>query len=142
MDAGEFVYVENLADSLRRLRRQRDANTQYQKALQMALADLRQNPRLGYSRAFVAYIAAQLGDKKRAEEEIEQALQLSPDDNKVIRNAVLTYEALGRRDQAIQVLGGATPELLHELDRQPDLAGFRQDPRFKQLVARNSDGGT
>ena len=26
--------------------------------------------------------------------------------------AVLTYEALGQRDQAIQVLSGATPELV------------------------------
>ena len=74
-------------------------------------------------------------------DEIRQALQLSPGDNKVIRIAVLTYEALGQREQAIQVLSGATPELLQELDRQPDLADFRQDLRFKQVVAQIERGG-
>ena len=47
---------------------------------------------------------------------------------------MLTYETLGERDQAIKVLGLATPELLKELNRQPDLADFRQDIRFKQVV--------
>jgi tetratricopeptide (TPR) repeat protein len=141
MDPNEFVYVENLADSLRRLKRRQQAKVQYRQAMEMALSNLRENPRLGYPRAFVAYIAARLGERKRAEQEIGQALQLSPGDNKVIRNAVLTYEALGRRDQAIQVLGGATAELLRELDRQPDLAEFRQDLRFQQLVVKNSAGG-
>ena len=44
-------------------------------------------------------------------------------------------------DRAIQVLDTATPHLLRELDRQPDLADFSQDPRFKQLVAKNPNGG-
>jgi len=53
----------------------------------------------------------------------------------------LTYEALGERDLAIQVLKGATAETLRELDRQPDMADFRRDSRFKQLVVENSNGG-
>jgi len=68
----------------------------------MALAALKENPRLGYDRGMVARIAARLGDRKRAEDEIAQALQLSPAETKVIRCAVLTYEAFGQRDQAIQ----------------------------------------
>ncbi len=139
LDPSEYVYQENLADSYRRLGRKRDANAAYRKALDLALAALNENPRLGYDRGFVAYISARLGDRKRAEDEIAQALQLSPGETKVIRNAVLTYEVLGERDRAIQVLGGAPPELLHELDRQPDLADFIQDSRFKQLVAKNSN---
>ena len=35
----------------------------------------------------------------------------------------------------------ATPDLLRELDRHPDLADFSQDSRFKQLVAKNPNGG-
>jgi tetratricopeptide (TPR) repeat protein len=110
--------------------------------MDLALATLKENPRLGYPRGYVAYIAARLGDRKRAEDEIAQALQLSPGETKVIRWAVLTYEALGQRDRAIQVLDSAPPDLLRELDRHPDLADFRQDSRFKQLVARNQNGGT
>lgn len=141
MDSSDYVYFENLADSNRRLGRVREANVAYRKAMNMALAALTENPRLGHHRAYVAYISARLGDRKRAEDEIAQALQLSPGETKVIRSAVLTYEALGERDKAMQALDGATPDLLRELDRQPDLADFSQDPRFRQLVAKNSSGG-
>lgn len=58
----------------------------------------------------------------------------------MIRHAVLTYEALGRRDEALATLHYATPELLREVDRDPDLADFRQDPRFRQLVATVTGG--
>ena len=107
----------------------------------MALAELAENPRRGYTRAFVAYFAVRLGYRDRAEEEISQAMKFAPDDNKVIRRAVLTYEALGERDHAIASLGQATPQLLLELDRQPDLADFRQDSRFTQLVAQTVKAG-
>ena len=139
IDASDYIYFENLADSLRRLGQVREAKAAYRKAMDMALAVLKENPRLGYPRGYVAYISARLGDRTRAEDEIAQALQLSPGETKVIRSAVLTYEALGERDKAIDVLNGATPDLLRELNRQPDLADFSQDPRFRQLVTKNSD---
>jgi hypothetical protein len=75
-----------------------------------------------------------LGDRARAEDEIGQALQLSPADGKVIRRAVLTFQALGLTDRALEALSHATPELLRELARHPDLAEFRQNPRFLQLT--------
>jgi serine/threonine-protein kinase len=141
LDPSYYICLENLADSNRRLGRVRDANAAYRQAMDLAMATLKENPRLGYPRGYVAYIAARLGDRKRAEDEIEQALQLSPGETKVIRSAVLTYEALGQRDRAIQVLDSATPNLLRELDRHPDLADFSRDSRFRQLVARNPNGG-
>jgi hypothetical protein len=54
---------------------------------------------------------------------------------------VLTYEALGQRDRAIEALNEAPPELLYELNRHPDLSDFRQDLRFKQVVAKYVKGG-
>jgi tetratricopeptide (TPR) repeat protein len=140
-DPNTYQYWLNLGDSYRRLGRHRDAMASYQKGVDLALLELAENPRRGYTRAFVAYFAVRLGDAKRAREEISQAMRLAPGDNKVIRRAVLTYEALGERDRAIEALSGATPQLLHELDRQPDLADFRQDLRFTQLVAKNSTEG-
>jgi tetratricopeptide (TPR) repeat protein len=140
LDPGAYVYWLNLADSNRRTGHLADATEAYRKAMDLALLELKDNPRLGLTRAYVAYLAARLGDVKRGQDEIRQALQLSPGDNKVIRTAVLTYEALGQRDQAVQVLSGATPELFQELDRQPDLAEFRQDIRFKQVVAQIDRG--
>ncbi len=141
LDPSEYLYLLNLGDSYWRLNRFGDANAAYRKAMDLALEELKENPRLGRTRAFVGYFAARVGDSKRAEEEIGQALRLSPGDNKVKRRAVLTYETLHEREQALAVLETATSEMLHELNRQPDLADFRQDPRFQQLVNKIKSGG-
>ncbi len=124
MDGGEYLYWLNLGDSHRRLGHPGEAQSAYRKALDLALTELRGNPRLGLTRAYVALLATRLGDSKRAEDEISQALELSPADTKVILGAVLTFESLGQRDQAIKVLGLAGPDFLQEINRQPDLADF------------------
>jgi eukaryotic-like serine/threonine-protein kinase len=134
MDPGEYLYWLNLGDSNRRTGRLADATVAYRKGLSLALIELRENPRVGLTRAYVAYLAAELGDARRGQDEISQALELLPGDTEVILNAVLTYETLGERDQAIKVLGLATPEVLGEINRHPDLADFRQDIRFIQVV--------
>jgi eukaryotic-like serine/threonine-protein kinase len=136
MDPGEYLYWLNLGDSDRRSDRLADAKQAYRKGLNLALIELQGNPRLGLTRAHVAYFAARLGDAKRGQDEISQALELLPGDTQVILNAVLTYETLGERDQAIKVLGLATPEVLEKLNLQPDLADFREDVRFTQAVAQ------
>jgi len=136
MDPSDYVNIENLADSYRRMGRTRAAKTAYIKAMNLALAEVVENPSQAYPRGFVAYCAARLGDNERAEAEIVQALKSSPGDNQVIKNAVLTYEALHQRDRAIEVLTNATPNLLNELERHPDLADFCRDPRFQELVTK------
>jgi tetratricopeptide (TPR) repeat protein len=140
LDPTDYTDVENLADSYRRLGRVGPAKSNYSKAMSLALDDLSENPSQGYPRAFVAYCAARLGDVARAQSEIAQAMKAEPGDNKVIRTAVLTYEALHQRDKAIAALQGATPELLRELRRHPDLADFCQDPRFQLLVGQINEG--
>jgi tetratricopeptide (TPR) repeat protein len=134
MDPGVYLYWLNLGDSNRRSGRLADAKLAYRKGLNLALIELGGNPRLGLTRAHVAYFAARLGDAKRGQDEISQALEMLPGDAEVIVNAVLTYETLRERDQAIKVLGLATPEVLEKLNRQPDLADFRQDIRFIKVV--------
>jgi serine/threonine-protein kinase len=136
-----YVYWLNLGDSSRRLGRSKEAAAAYRKGMALAKADLYQDPHAGYTRAYVAYFSARLGDRTRAEDEISQAREQSPGDTKVLRRAILTYEAMGERDKAIRALSEAPPELLPELDRQPDLADFRQDLRFKEVVAKFATGG-
>jgi tetratricopeptide (TPR) repeat protein len=118
-----------------------EAAAAYRKGMDLALAELKDDPHDGFTRAYVGYFAARLGDPARAEDEIIQAKEESPSDTKVTRRSVLTYEALGKRDRAIEALIGAPPDLIHELDRHPDLANFRQDLRFKQVVAKYTNGG-
>jgi tetratricopeptide (TPR) repeat protein len=143
INARNFIYLLNLGDSCRRLDRAAEAAAAYRSGMDLALNDLKQNPRRGYTRAFVGYFAARLGDRARAEDEIGQALQLSPADGKVVRRAVITFEAMGMTDRALDALAHATPELLQELGRQPDLAELQRNPRFIQLTgnAGTHNGG-
>src|SRR6266536_1834549 len=141
VEPSDYVIIENLADSYRRLGRGAAAKMAYRKAMNLALRDLVENPAQGYPRGFVAYCAARLGDEKRAEAEIRQAIKSSPGDNRVMENAALTYEALHQRDRAIAVLTNATPDLLHVLNRHPDLADFCRDRRFQELVVKVEKGG-
>ena len=113
-----------------------NARTAFQKGMDLALAKMARDPEPGYTHAFVAYFAARLGERVRAEQEIKQALELSAGDERIISRAVLTYEALGERDRTIEVLSLATPRFLYELNRQPDLPDLRDDPRFQQLLSK------
>lgn len=134
LSPSDYVYRLNLGDSYRRLGHSVEAQAEYRRALDSARSELKQNPNSGYVRAFVAYFSARLGDRRRAEDEIAQALQSSPGNARVILRAVLTYDALGLRKEAMSTLSSATPELLREIDHDPDLADFTRDLRFKRLV--------
>jgi tetratricopeptide (TPR) repeat protein len=134
----DYVVLLNLGDAQRLIGQAKDARSSYRKAMGLSLAELAQSPSSGLARAFFAYFAARLGDRRRAEDEIRQALRLSPGDNTVVRRAILTYEALAMRAQALEVARAAAPELLENLKTDPDLAGFCQDSRFTQLVAQIS----
>ena len=133
LDDRNFIFQLNLGDAERRMG-DVDALAAYRHGMELALGELKQNPGRGYTRAFVGYFAARLGGRARAEDEIGQALQFAPRDGKVIRRAVLTYHALGQDDRAFALLDTATPDVLRELGRHPDLVVFRRDSRFLQLT--------
>jgi Flp pilus assembly protein TadD len=110
------------------------------RGLQTAEIEMTKNPRDGYVRAFLAYLCAGIGERARAESETAQALQLSPNDAATQWMAVLTYEALGRRDDALKIVGASSGEILADLNRWPDLADLQKDSRFKQLLTLHGIG--
>ena len=133
----DYVVMLNLADCLRDMGRSSEAKNDYKKAMELAMVELSQNPADGQARASAGYFAARIGDSRRAQDEIQQALHLAPRDNTVIYRAILTYEALGLRQNALAILQEATPDLIHSLQSDPDLADFRRDLRFKKVTAVN-----
>ena len=133
------VLYLNLADSQRRLKRVEEAESAYRKGLEMAEGDVREDPRDALSRSIMAYAYARLGDDRRAEWEIVQAVKFRPNDAVVQRLAVLTYEALDKHEKSLEILASVPSELLSALSRQPDLAGLRQDPRFVERLTRTPD---
>jgi tetratricopeptide (TPR) repeat protein len=111
------------------------------KGRELAEQDIERNPRKGSSRYFMAYMCARLQDRQRAESEIAQALQLSPGDANTLWMAALTYEALGLRDRTIEILKHASPGVLADLSRWPDVADLKKDPSFVRLLGLTKANG-
>jgi serine/threonine protein kinase/tetratricopeptide (TPR) repeat protein len=141
MEPGNYIDWLNLGACERRLGHSAEAYVAFRKVKDLTLVELRQNPHNGHLRAFLAYAEVRLDHKAAAEEEISEALHSATGNSQVIHSAVLIYEALGQRDRAISALSGSTAESLREIDHDRDLAQFRQDPRFLQLVAKAQEGG-
>ncbi len=132
----KFLLWINLAAAYRRVKRPANAERANRHGLALAEREMRKNPRDGYVRSCLAYLCAWLNQRSRAESEVAQALQLSPQDNDARWMAVKTYEALGRRDDAIRVLANVPPEFLADANRHPDLADLCRDSRFQEMMAR------
>ena len=77
-----------------------------------------------------------MNDRRQAEYEAGQALQLAGGSVDAAFFVVMTYEALNERQRALDLVSKAPPELLRRLkyDAQPDLAGLHRDTRFQQLI--------
>jgi Tfp pilus assembly protein PilF len=134
-----YLWWLNLGTAYRRLNIITDAERAYRRAFELAEAEMANNPRNGYARACLAYVAAWLGDRRRAESEIAQALQFSSTDNDTRRMAVKTYEALRKRDDSLAVLAASPPDVIADVSRYPDLADLRADRRFIKLLAAHEE---
>jgi tetratricopeptide (TPR) repeat protein len=76
----------------------------------------------------------QTGERKRAVFELEQALRSSPEDKNARKYGVLTYEAMGQRDQALEILQRVPRQLLDELELAPGTEQLRRDPRYPGIA--------
>ncbi len=126
-------YWYNLGDTQRRLNDLAGAKRSYQRGRDVAQRQVTANPANALTRAYFAYLLARLGLKDQARSEIAAALNSPSRDDQVLLCAVLTYEALGDRGQALAAAAAVTPQTLIEIDHHPDLAGLQDDSRFKQM---------
>jgi len=108
----------------------------FQKGADLARARLSSNLNDGTVRSHLAYLYAWLGDRRQAEYEAEQALQLAGGSVDAAEFVVMTYEALNERNRSLDLISIAPRELLLRLkyDSQPALAGLHKDSRFQQLL--------
>jgi eukaryotic-like serine/threonine-protein kinase len=104
-------------------------------ALKAAELDIAKNPNHPYVRSSLAYLCVNLGQSSRGASEVAQALKLAPNDTEVQFWAVLTFESLSRRDDALAILAALPADALADLSRWPYLADLHQDPRFLNLLA-------
>ena len=138
LGTGQYRWWTNLGTAYRRLDRVSESRRAYRRGLALAEADIAENPRNGTVRAYLAYLCAQVGDRGRAESELVQALQQSPNDAETLSTAALTYEALGRRNDTLAVLAASPTAIVADLGRWPDVADLHRDPRFLKLLQSDS----
>ena len=132
----------NLALALRRLGKERDAREQFEHAAALSRAELLRDPRNAAARARLSYALVRVGEPAIAADEAFQAARLAPREHFVVFWCVMTMEALDRRDDALNLLAGASYQRLKDLRRQPDLAGLARDPRFVALLRDSSERKT
>ncbi len=134
MGAVNLTMLSNLARAYRRVPEQANkSGPVVERALALAGRMLDVNPRDAATHAELALLLAETSDRARAAREIDDALSLAPDDTAVLFRAVLTYEALGRRDDALRAWRelAKTGSQTKEIGKRPELKALRADPRFK-----------
>jgi serine/threonine protein kinase len=132
---GESLWWMDLGIAYRRANQPRESERAFRGGLEQAENAMTRDPRDGVVRSRLAFLSARLGDRKRAELEIAQALQLSPESNVTRGAAVWTYEALGQRDDTLTILKTSSDDVLVDAARWPELADLHQDSRFQKLLA-------
>ena len=140
LDIGPKTYLLflNLGTAYRRSGQPREARIAYEQGLALAESELVKNPRQAYISSCAAYLYARLGETRRATLEAARAMGMANGAANVRWMAVLTYEALLQRDQALALLPDAPDWILRRLNQFPDLADLQADSRFQRLlVSRN-----
>jgi eukaryotic-like serine/threonine-protein kinase len=115
-----------------------EAQAANRRGFDLARMELERDYRNGLARAILASLAAALGDRGRAINEIDQALQFSPGDADTLFLAALTYETLGMRSQTLKILERAPRSVLDDLGHWPDVADLARDSRYIKLAASQS----
>src|SRR5580698_3008186 len=101
---GDSLWWMDLGIAYRRAHLPAESEKAFQQGFEQAEKAMARNPHDGVVRSRLAFLSARLGDRKRAESEIAQALQSTPESNFTQGAAVWTYETLGQREDALAVL--------------------------------------
>jgi TolB-like protein/Flp pilus assembly protein TadD len=131
----------NLADAYYFAGGQRQvADVSYRRAIDLAEQYLEVNGEESMVMSEIALYYSRIGDNDKARELNAKASAQGSDIMYVHYNSALTHAQLGETDEAFAALERAV-ELNYEpelLSVDPALESFREDERFRQLLARNS----
>jgi serine/threonine protein kinase/tetratricopeptide (TPR) repeat protein len=137
LEAPNYTYWINIGDAERRLGDSNGAKIAYRKGLALASAHLEMNPNSYQARAYMAYVQARLGQNGNARSGIAQAMQSPDKDKQILLCAILTYEALGDREQALKLVNQIPPGMKITIQHHPDLADLRRDLRYIQVTGNS-----
>ena len=111
------------------------AQQAYRTAIRLTKEKLSLNPNEGGLHKTAARFYALVGDRENALAELERALSLLQNNTEALETAVQVYELVGQRDTAFDALRRlAALGSVELIELNPDLAGLRKDPRYRQIV--------
>jgi adenylate cyclase len=116
-----------------------EARSAAQMALSQADKALAVDPSNGAALAIAASALVFLGDRDRADERMERALLLDPDNLNMRYNFGCALAHSGDADEAVRMLGPVflrcSRVMVDVAQRDPDLDSLRDDPRFQKMLA-------
>ncbi len=136
------IQLLNLADAHAYLAEQgspgekQEAEAFFHRAVARAQDELKVNLRDSGTRAILAYCLSQIGERQQALFELEQALQSSPLDKNVQKYGILTYESLGLRSKALEILRGVNKQVLQELELARRTGELQKDPVYQEIARK------
>jgi adenylate cyclase len=135
----DFQSVVLLAQSLRMLGRNDDANAATREGIVRAERALALNPRDGRALTLGSHALYEAGETERAAEWSRRSLELYPDDMSTLLNAACMKARAGSSEEALEMLQHAFSRGWGKrdwVDRDPDYDSLRDDPRFRLLLAK------
>jgi serine/threonine-protein kinase len=133
-----YFFWGNLADAYRWTPGYQDrAKATYARAIALAEKDLEVNPWDNWVLAYLAGYEANSGELEKARQSVGRALSIAPKDVDMLRKAVDVYAVTGDQQKAFDCLKSAVQSGYprFELEADPDLAGLRKDPRYREIMA-------
>jgi len=128
----------NLGDALRWSGR--GAEGAYRRAIELLEADLAVTPRDADTLTSLALALAHTGQDKAARARADAALEIDPGGADTLYHAALVRLAGGDDEAAFELLGRAVAQgyPAAEIERDPELARLKSDPRYGILLRSQS----
>jgi len=119
--------------------RRSEAATYYQRAIAIASAAVKTNPKDSQALAYLGNYYAMLGDKEQAFASIRRALEIAPNDGETLCRAAVVYNHFGEAKQALTYLMNAVNVGYSRafIRDTPDFASLQQSAQFQALVKTN-----
>jgi tetratricopeptide (TPR) repeat protein len=136
LDPREEVLFRNLGDAYLRVGKKREAEAQFERAVELLNEHLSVNPEDARMLADLAICQAKLGIKEEALENIGRATALEPRNTTLMYEQAVVHALTGHAEEAIEHLSRALAYgYSHaEAERDPDLDVIRDKPEYIQLI--------
>ena len=111
------------------------AESAFKRAIELAEKQKEINPNDPYVTIELAGYQAKIGNEEEADENVQKALDLAPENTWVMFLAGTTFEQLGDREEALHWIGKAIEHghSQSEIMNQPELQDLISDERFQQV---------